>query len=108
MDKLTWTDQRRISALVRELYCLNSIEAISTHVVRRLNSLIGGNSTLVALEDTKTGAYCVLADNLGPDFHKLDPVMWALHREHPGIRYHRTHPSKRAVAIADLLPRLGH
>jgi len=29
MDKLTWADQRKISAVGRELYCLSSIETIS-------------------------------------------------------------------------------
>jgi hypothetical protein len=104
MDKLTWTDQRKISSLARELYCLSSIEALSAHIVRRLHTLIEGNSVLVALEDINTGMPSVLADNLGPDFQKFGPVMSALHHEHPGIRYHRSHPSRRAVAIADLLP----
>jgi DNA-binding CsgD family transcriptional regulator len=104
MDKLTWTDQRKISSLARELYCLSSIEAISAHLVRKLHTLIEGNSVLVALENIKTGVPSVLADNLGPDLQKLGPVMSALHHEHPGIRYHRSHPSRRAVAISDLLP----
>ena len=104
MDKLTWTDQRKISPLARELYCLSSIEALSAQIVRRLHTLIEDSSVLVALEDIKTGVPSVLADNLGPDFQKLGPTMSALHHEHPGIRYHRSHPSRRAVAIADLLP----
>jgi hypothetical protein len=85
MDKLTQTDQRKISSLARELYCLSSIEALSAHIVRRLHTLIEGNSVLVALEDIKTGMPSVLADNLGPDFQKLGPAMSALHHEHPGI-----------------------
>jgi len=104
MERLTWSDQRKISSLAGELYSLGSIAAISERIVQRLDTLIGGNSVLVALEGIKTGTPCVLADNIGADLHKLGPVLSALHHEHPGIRYHRAHPSRRAVAIADLLP----
>ena len=75
MNKLTWMDQRNISAFVRELYCLGSVQAISEHMVRILGTLIGGNSVLVALEDIKTGVACVLAENIGPELHRLGPVM---------------------------------
>jgi hypothetical protein len=46
METLKWSDQRNIAEFARELYGLNSIKAISEHVVQRLDTLIGGNSTI--------------------------------------------------------------
>jgi DNA-binding CsgD family transcriptional regulator len=104
MNTLTWGDQRKISSFARELYSFGSTTEISQLIVRRLDTLIGGNSVLVTLVDTRTGAPSVLADNIGPALHELYPLMLELGHEHPGIKYHHTHPSRKAVAIADLLP----
>jgi hypothetical protein len=117
MEKLTWTDHRKISNFARELYSLGSFTAISEQIVNRLDTLVGGNSVLIAKMDTKAApsrlptdsvsrqfSYKVLADSVGQELHKLDPMTTALRREHPGIRYHLAHPSRPAVAISDLLP----
>jgi hypothetical protein len=117
MEKLTWTNHRKISNFARELYSLGSITAISQQIVNRLDTLVGGNSVLIAKMDTKAApsrlptdsvsrqfSYKVLADSVGQELHKLDPVMSALRHVHPGIKYHLAHPNRPAVAIADLLP----
>ena len=51
MQKLTWADQRKISEFAPDLYCLDSVQAISERVVQRFDTLIGGNSTVVALNE---------------------------------------------------------
>jgi hypothetical protein len=51
MQKLTWADQRKISEFARDLYCLDSVQAISERVVQRFDTLIGGNSTVVVLNE---------------------------------------------------------
>jgi hypothetical protein len=118
MEKLTWTDHRKISNFARELYSLGSFTAISEQIVNRLDTLVGGNSVLIAKMDPQAASsrrlaansvsrqfsYKVLADNVGQELRKLGPALSALRREHPGIRYHLGHPSRPAVAIADLLP----
>jgi DNA-binding CsgD family transcriptional regulator len=104
METLAWADQRKISSLARRIYSLGSTTEISQLIVRSMDEMIGGNSVLVTLVDTRTGAPSVLAENIGPALHELYPVMLELGHEHPGIQYHQTHPSRKAVAIADLLP----
>jgi DNA-binding CsgD family transcriptional regulator len=117
MEKLTWTDHRKISTFARELYSLGSVTAISEQIVNKLDTLVGGNSVLIARMDpqavpsrlpadsvSRQLSYDILAHNVGPELNKLGPVVSALRHEHPGIRYHLAHPSRPAVAIADLLP----
>ena len=103
MQTLTWADHRKISEFVRDLYCLDSVKAIFERVVQRLDTLIGGNSTIMILNESKADAPRILAENAGPEYQKLLPTAWALRHEHPGIRYHLAHRG-RAVALADLLP----
>ena len=38
-----------------------------------------------------------LAGNIGPEFHRLCPILVALHRENPAIAYHISHPAGRRV-----------
>ena len=102
METLKWADHRRIAELVRELYGLNSVKAISQRLIQRIGDLIGGNSACVLFE-SKTVAPHVVAENVGREYQKLFPTALALRHEHPGIRYHHVHRG-RAVAIADLLP----
>jgi hypothetical protein len=45
-----------------------------------------------------------MADTVGPELHKLLPVVSTLQHEHPAIKYHRLHANDRAVTIGDLLP----
>jgi hypothetical protein len=86
METLRRSDQRKISVFVRELYCLHSIKAISERVVQRIDNLIGGNCAWVLCE-SKTEAPHLLAENLGPEWQKLQPAASALRHEHPEIRY---------------------
>jgi DNA-binding CsgD family transcriptional regulator len=87
----------------RDLSGQNSIKAISERVVQRLDTLIGGNSTVVVLNARKVDAPHVLAENIGPEYQRLMPVIWALRHDHPGFRYHRAYAA-RAVALSDLIP----
>ena len=64
METLRRSDQRRISAFVRKLYCLHSVKAISEQVVQRIDNLIGGNCAWVLCE-SKTEAPHLLAENVG-------------------------------------------
>jgi DNA-binding CsgD family transcriptional regulator len=103
METLKWSDQRKIAEFARDLYGLNSIKAISERVVQRLDTLIGGNSTVVVLNERKANAPHLLAENIGPEYQRLMPVIWALRHDHPGFRYHRAYAA-RAVALSDLIP----
>jgi hypothetical protein len=86
METLKSTDQQKIAEFVRGLHSLNSVEAISERVVGTLDTLIGGNSMVVVLNERKAAAAHVLAENVGPEYQKLMPVIWALRHEHPGGR----------------------
>jgi DNA-binding CsgD family transcriptional regulator len=103
METLKWSDQRNIAEFARDLYGLNSIQAISERVVQRLDTLIGGNSTVVVLNERKADAPHLLAENIGPEYQRLMPVIWALRHDHPGFRYHRAY-AVQAVALSDLIP----
>jgi DNA-binding CsgD family transcriptional regulator len=104
METLAWADQRKISSFARQLYSLGSTKDISERIVRSMEEIIGCNSVLVTLVDARTGAPSVLADNIGPALLPLYPMMLELGHEHPGIKYHHSHPSRKAVAIGDLMP----
>jgi hypothetical protein len=103
METLKWSDQRQIAEFARDLYDLNSVKAISERVLQRIGTLIGGNSAIVVLNERKMDAPCILAENVGPEYQKLVPVIWALRHEHPGFKYHRAY-AVRAVTLSDLLP----
>jgi DNA-binding CsgD family transcriptional regulator len=103
METLKWSDQRQIAEFARDLYDLNSVKAISERVLQRIDTLIGGNSAIVVLNERKMDAPCILAENVGPEYQKLVPVIWALRHEHPGFKYHRAY-AVRAVTLSDLLP----
>ena len=114
MEILKSSDQRKIAEFVRGLYGLNSVKAISERVVQRLDTLIGGNSTVVVLNERGADAPHLLAEDIGPEYQKLMPVIWALRHDHPGFRYHRAY-AVRAVTLSDLIPlhrwrktKLGH
>jgi len=47
METITSADQRQISVFVRELYCLDSVNAILDRVVQIFSTLIAGNSVFV-------------------------------------------------------------
>ena len=102
METIKWADQRKIAAFVRDLYGLDSVQAISQQVVQRMNDLIGGNSAWI-LYESKTNPTHLVAENVGPEWQKFLPTALALRHEHPGIRYSHVHRGQ-AVAIADLLP----
>jgi hypothetical protein len=103
METLKWADQQKIAEFARELYGLNSVKAISERVLQSIDTLIGGNSAIVVLNERKADAPHLLAENVGPEYQKLMPVIWALRHEHPGFRYHRAY-AVRAVTLSDLLP----
>jgi DNA-binding CsgD family transcriptional regulator len=103
MEMLKLADQRKIAVFVRGLYGLNSVKAISERVVQRLDTLIGGNSTVVVLNERRADAPHLLAENIGLEYQKLMPVIWALRHDHPGFRYHRAY-AVRAVTLSDLIP----
>jgi DNA-binding CsgD family transcriptional regulator len=103
MERVKWSDQRRIAAFVRELYCLGNIKAISERVVETLSHLIDGNSSIVVNNDSKLKGAQILAENVGPDYQKLLPAIWALRHEHPGIKHLRVYATQ-TVTLSDLLP----
>jgi hypothetical protein len=104
MESLKSSDHRKIAEFARELYGLDSVKVISERIVQRIDTLIGGNSALVILNDgTFEAPTVVQAENVGPELQNLFPVMWARRHEHPGFRYHRAY-AVRAVTISDLLP----
>jgi hypothetical protein len=104
VETLKWSDQRKISTFVRDLYTLDSVKAISERVVQKLNTFIGATNILVPVVDIKTKTISLMADTVGPELHKLLPVVSTLQHEHPAIKYHRVHANDRAVTIGDLLP----
>jgi hypothetical protein len=104
MESPKSSDHRKIAEFARELYGLDSVKLISERIVQRIDSLIGGNSALVVLNDgTFEAPTIVQAENVGAEFQNLLPVIWARRYEHPGFRYHRAY-AVRAVTISDLLP----
>jgi hypothetical protein len=52
MEKLVWTDHRKISNFASELSSLRSITAISEQIVNRLDTFVGGNSVLIVQIDS--------------------------------------------------------
>ena len=88
MQKITSADQRKLSNFVGELYCLNSVQRILERVVEGLGNLIGSESVFVARADPKRNMVSLLAENVGPELHKLWPVLVALRHENPAITYH--------------------
>src|SRR5580704_15580928 len=73
MESISSADQRKISVFVRELYSLGSVNAILDRVVHNLHTLIAANSIFVPAFDPRTGIMSVLADDVGPELHKLWP-----------------------------------
>jgi DNA-binding CsgD family transcriptional regulator len=103
MDRLSWSDHRKIAAFARGLYGLGSVQAIAQRVVQGMDALIGCSSALVVHNDRRLTSYDLWAENLGPSLYKLAPTYWALRHEHPGIKHLRAYAT-RAVALSDLLP----
>ena len=75
MQTLTWADHRKISEFVRDLYCLDSVKAIFERVVQRLDTLIGGNSTIMILNESKADAPRILAENAGRSIKNCCPQL---------------------------------
>jgi DNA-binding CsgD family transcriptional regulator len=57
----------------------------------------------VVLNERKANAAHLLAENVGPEYQRLMPVIWELRHDHPGFKYHRAYAT-RAVALSDLIP----
>ena len=105
MERISSVDQRKISAFVRELYCLGSVKAILDRVVQNLSTLIAANSIFIPTFDRRTKIMSVLADNIGPELHKLWPTLVALRHNNPALTYHLSHATAPAFTMGDLLPR---
>jgi hypothetical protein len=84
METIKWTDQRKIAEFVRDLYGLNSVEAISERVAQ-IDTLIGGNSAIVIFNRRQVAqkqpnrasvalATFALFHDLGIDFQRLPAV----------------------------------
>lgn len=104
MESISSADQRKISVFVRELYSLGSVNAILDRVVQSLNTLIAVNTIFVAAFDPRTKRMSVLADDIGPELHKLWPRLVALRHENPALTYHLSHSTAPAFTMGDLLP----
>jgi hypothetical protein len=65
METIKWADQRRIAEVVRDLYGLNSVKAISERVLQRMDTLIGSNSASVAWCDSRTFTPKLLVEKRG-------------------------------------------
>ncbi len=104
MQKITSADQRKLSIFVRELYGLDSVQRILERVVQGLGNLIGSDSVFVPVADPERKMLTLLADNVGPELHKLWPILVALRHENPAITYHMSHPEGPALMIRELLP----
>jgi hypothetical protein len=105
MKRISSVDQRKISAFVRELYCLGSVQAILDRVVQNLSTLIAANSVFIPTFDPRTKIMSVLANNIGPGLHKLWPTLVALRHNNPALTYHLSHATAPAFTMGDLLPR---
>lgn len=104
MQALKLSDRRKISSFVRELYRLDTIKTFSERVVEGVERLISGNSVSMILVKHKTRTTHMLADNVGPEFRELFPILASYGHENPGYCYHLSHPEGQAVSIGDLLP----
>jgi hypothetical protein len=96
MESISSADQRKISVFVRELYSLRSVNSILDRVVQNLHKLIAANSIFVPAFDPRTGIMSVLADDVGPELHKLWPRLVALRHENPALTYHLSHSTAPA------------
>jgi hypothetical protein len=105
MERISRVDQRSISAFVCELYCLGSVKAILDRVAQSLSTLIAANSVFIPTFDPRTKIMSVLADNIGPELHKLWPTLVALRHNNPALTYHLSHSTAPAFTMGDLLPR---
>jgi DNA-binding CsgD family transcriptional regulator len=105
LETINSADQRRISVFVRELYSLGSVNAILDRVVQSLSTLIAANSVFIATFDPRTKIMSVLADDIGPELHKLWPTLVALRHNNPALTYHLSHATAPAFTMGDLLPR---
>jgi DNA-binding CsgD family transcriptional regulator len=105
MESISNADQRKISVFVRELYSLGSVNVILERVVQSLNTLIAVNSIFVPAFDPRTKIMSVLADDIGPELHKLWPTLVTLRHENPAITHHLSHAAAPAFTMGDLLPR---
>jgi hypothetical protein len=54
--------------------------------------------------DPRTKIMSVLADDIGPELHKLWPTLIALRHDNPAITYHLSHAVAPAFTMGDLLP----
>ena len=104
MEPLAWADQRKIASLAGELYFLDSLAEISERIVQRLDTLIGGSSVLVGLESGGNVAPCLLSTNIGPEIDEFAHLLATEHCRHPGVKYHRSHPSRPVATVSDLVP----
>jgi DNA-binding CsgD family transcriptional regulator len=104
MQKITSADQRKLSSFVKEFYCLDSVQLILERVAQGLPMLIGADSVFVATADPKRNRVALLAENVGPELHKLWPTLVALRNENPAISHHMSHPNGPALMIEDILP----
>jgi DNA-binding CsgD family transcriptional regulator len=66
--------------------------------------LIGADSVFVATADPKRNRVALLAENVGPELHKLWPTLVALRNENPAISHHMSYPNAPALMIEDILP----
>ncbi len=78
METIKWTDQRKIAEFVRDLYGLNSVEAISKRVVQRIDTLIGGNSAIVIFNKSKAAEPPIVVENVGSEYQKFLSAAWAI------------------------------
>ena len=105
MESISSADQQKISVFVRELYSLGSVNAILDRVVQSLNRLIAVNSIFVPTFDPRTKMMSVLADNIGPELHRLWPTLVALRYDNPALIYHLSHSTAPAFTMGNLLSR---
>ena len=77
METIKWTDQRKIAEFVRDLYGLNSVEAISERVAQ-IYTLIGGNSAIVIFNKSKADAPPIVVESVGSEYQKFLLAAWAV------------------------------
>jgi hypothetical protein len=104
MQRITSADHRKLSVFVRELYCLSSVGLILNHVARGLCTLIASDSVFVPMAGPERRTITLLADNIGPELHKMWPILVALRHDNPAISHHMSHPEGPAFMIGDLCP----
>ena len=66
--------------------------------------LIGAETVFVATADPKRSRIALLAENVGPELHRLWPTLIALRHENAAISYHMSHPDGPALMIEDIMP----